>query len=313
MILQTGQRTDIPAFYPLWLANRIEEGYVMVRNPYQPLSVTKYLINPDVIDGIAFCSKNPRPFFPYLSVLEPYREYWHMTITLYGRDIEPNVPPYEQVLENFIFLSERIGPKAMTWRYDPIIINETYTFDVHVKRFTEMAERLKGHTDTVIVSFIDLYDKVRRNFPQAIRPPVELQRSLITELVQIAKFNHMTLKTCGEGSVFADVGADSTGCLTKEVYEQAFGVTLSLPKRQPSREECNCYLHGDIGAYDSCAHFCQYCYANTNQANVRQAMKLHNPTSPFLIGHALPQDVVKEANQQSWIVEPKPQQDSFQF
>lgn len=66
MILQTGQRTDIPAFYPLWLANRIEEGYVMVRNPYQPLSVTKYLINPDVIDGIAFCSKNPRPFFPYL-------------------------------------------------------------------------------------------------------------------------------------------------------------------------------------------------------------------------------------------------------
>lgn len=42
-------------------------------------------------------------------------------------------------------------------------------------------------------------------------------------------------------------------------------------------------------------------------------MKLHNPTSPFLIGHALPQDVVKEANQQSWIVEPKPQQDSFQF
>lgn len=26
MILDTGQRTDIPAFYPKWLANRIKEG-----------------------------------------------------------------------------------------------------------------------------------------------------------------------------------------------------------------------------------------------------------------------------------------------
>lgn len=33
MIIQT----DIPAFYSEWFANRIKEGYVMVRNPYQPL------------------------------------------------------------------------------------------------------------------------------------------------------------------------------------------------------------------------------------------------------------------------------------
>ena len=34
MILQTGQRTDIPAFYGQWLINRIHEGYVDVQNPY---------------------------------------------------------------------------------------------------------------------------------------------------------------------------------------------------------------------------------------------------------------------------------------
>ena len=39
MILQTGQRTDIPAFYGQWLINRIREGFVDVRNPYYPRQV----------------------------------------------------------------------------------------------------------------------------------------------------------------------------------------------------------------------------------------------------------------------------------
>ena len=53
MILQTGQRTDIPAFYGQWLINRIREGFVDVRNPYNPLQVTRYPINQEVVDGIA--------------------------------------------------------------------------------------------------------------------------------------------------------------------------------------------------------------------------------------------------------------------
>ena len=49
MILQTGQRTDIPAFYGQWLINRVREGFVDVRNPYNPLQVTRYPINQEVI------------------------------------------------------------------------------------------------------------------------------------------------------------------------------------------------------------------------------------------------------------------------
>ncbi len=33
MILNTGQRTDIPAFYSEWFVNRLKAGFVMVRNP----------------------------------------------------------------------------------------------------------------------------------------------------------------------------------------------------------------------------------------------------------------------------------------
>lgn len=57
MILQTGFRTDIPAFYSAWFANRLRAGFVLVRNPYDPQSVTRYAINPDVVDLIGFCTK----------------------------------------------------------------------------------------------------------------------------------------------------------------------------------------------------------------------------------------------------------------
>ena len=35
MIINTGMRTDIPAFYSKWMINRIRDGYVLVRNPYK--------------------------------------------------------------------------------------------------------------------------------------------------------------------------------------------------------------------------------------------------------------------------------------
>ena len=65
MIIQTGMRTDIPAFYSKWFLNRIKEGYVCVRNPYHPKQVTKYSLSPEVVDLIAFCTKKPLPMLPF--------------------------------------------------------------------------------------------------------------------------------------------------------------------------------------------------------------------------------------------------------
>ena len=33
MIISASRRTDIPAFNSAWLFSRIEEGYVLIRNP----------------------------------------------------------------------------------------------------------------------------------------------------------------------------------------------------------------------------------------------------------------------------------------
>lgn len=85
MIIQTGMRTDIPAFYAKWFFNRIEEGFVCVRNPYNPIQVTKYSLSPEVVDLIAFCTKNPAPMIPPLDRLKPYGQYWFVTITPYGK------------------------------------------------------------------------------------------------------------------------------------------------------------------------------------------------------------------------------------
>ena len=57
MIINTGQRTDIPAFYAEWFANRLREGFVCVRNPFNPSQVSRYRLDPSVVDVIGFCTK----------------------------------------------------------------------------------------------------------------------------------------------------------------------------------------------------------------------------------------------------------------
>ena len=140
MVLQTGMRTDVPVFYSEWFANRLKEGYVYTRNPYNPSHVTKYLINPDVVDLIGFCTKNPAPMFQYMNLLKTYGQYWFVTITPYGKEIEPNVPEKEKVMDDFIKLSDMVGADACGWRYDPIFVSETYTVDRHISE--QVAQRL---------------------------------------------------------------------------------------------------------------------------------------------------------------------------
>ena len=92
VIVSASRATDIPAFYAPWFANRLREGFVCVRNPYYPGQVSRYRLDPSVVDVIGFCTKNPAPMFPYMDLLKDYGQYWFVSITPYGRDIEPNVP-----------------------------------------------------------------------------------------------------------------------------------------------------------------------------------------------------------------------------
>lgn len=301
MILHTGMRTDIPAFYSQWFFKRLEAGYVLVRNPFDPSAVTRYTLSPDVVDLIGFCTKNPAPMLPRLEEVKAYGQLWFVTITPYGRDIEPNVPPKEQVMDSFWQLSEALGSHRVAWRYDPILLNEAYSIQRHLQDFETMAARMRGATDTCIISFIDLYEKVKRNF-QEVKQVEKPERILLgREMAAIASHYGMTLKTCGEGDELAPYGVDCSGCMTIPVYEKALGERLLVPKSKPQRKECACWLSGDIGAYHTCGHLCRYCYANDDAALVVHNRACHDPESPFLVGNAMPGDRIHQAKQESWI------------
>ena len=303
MIINTGQRTDIPAFYADWFANRLREGYVCVRNPYNPNQVSRYVLSPTVVDLIGFCTKNPAPMLPYRDLLKDYGQYWFVTITPYGKDIEPNVPDKQQVIDSFQRLSDTVGTNCIGWRYDPIFLSERYPAGYHLRAFGTIARALEGYTKTAVISFIDLYPKVRRNFPEAREVTKEQRIALGKAMVEIAASHGMTLKPCAEGDELAPYGADCGGCMRIEDYEKALGKRLNAPKKKGARAECACWLSCDIGAYNTCQHLCRYCYANAEPAAVLAQSRLHDPGSPFLIGSYRPDDKIHDVPQRSWIDE----------
>lgn len=302
MILHTGLRTDIPAFYSEWFVNRLRAGHVLVRNPYNPIQVTKYQITPDKVDLISFCTKNPAPMLPHMDELKEYGQYWYVTITPYGKEIEPHVPPKEKVMEDFIRLSRAVGKQSVGWRYDPIFISDVYTVEKHLADFEQMAKTLSGYTETCVISFIDLYQKVLRNFPEVKSVPKEDRLRLGKEFMKIGARYGIKIKACAEGRELELYGVDCDGCMTAELFEQAIGCGLNVPKSKEkgARAECACLLGSDIGAYNTCGHLCRYCYANYDAETVAGNMWRHDPKSPLLIGGLHEGDVVHEAKQESW-------------
>ena len=304
MILNTGCRTDIPAYYSEWFYTRVREGFVLARNPYRPEQVLSYRLNPDVVDVLCFCTKNPQPMLSRLSELNAFRQFWFVTVTPYGQDIEPFVPDKRQVLASIRRLSASVGAKAVGWRYDPVFITERYSLEFHIRSFEKMARELSGTVTACVVSFIDLYEKTRRNFPQARAVTTREQEALIQAFVEIGARYRIPMRTCCEDASLARFGADTSGCMTRSVLEAATGCRLNVPKSKKSpRAQCDCLLGADVGMYNTCPHGCVYCYANSDRRAVEQNRRQHDPTSPLLIGHLREDDQLVDARQESYLSE----------
>ena len=308
MILNTGLRTDIPGFFSEWFYNRIDEGFVYVRNPYAKNQIYSYRLDPELIDCIIFTTKNPRPMFRNLEKIDKFNQYWHITITPYGKEIEPNVPPVDEVIDSFKFLSERLGKEKVTLRYDPIFISEKYSIEKHIESFDYILDSLSDYTTEAIISFIDLYEKTKRNFPNAKEVTQDERLRIGEEFAKIGEKYNIKVKTCAEGTELERFGIDSSGCMTKEVIEKAINKNLDIPKQKARNGECYCLLNNDIGEYNSCNHGCLYCYANSNKRLVKRNLKLHDPKSPILIGEIKEDDIIIERKQESCISKEKTKQ-----
>lgn len=86
-----------------------------------------------------------------MDVLKPYGQYWFVTITPYGTEVEPRVPPKETVMEDFKKLSEIVGVDSVGWRYDPIFVDEAHSVEWHITEFEKMAKALAGYTQTCVI------------------------------------------------------------------------------------------------------------------------------------------------------------------
>ncbi len=285
MILSVSRRTDIPCFYAEWFMNRIRAGSVLTRNPMNHAQLHRVPLSPAIVDCIVFWTKDAHHLYPYLDELDTYgySYYFQFTVTPYGRDLEPGLRDKSAIMDTFCALSERIGSNRVLWRYDPIVLNDTYTFPYHMEQFTHMCDRLAPYTSRITISFVDLYPKLRTDQLRAITSAeiAELSHFLSTT----AKSYGLSVYACCEGMDLTPYGILPAACIDRSLISSICGEQLNIPRDSNQRPGCGCAASIDIGAYDTCLNGCAYCYANHSPAAVYRRYAQHDPTSELLFGH----------------------------
>ncbi len=286
MIVSCSRRTDIPAFYSRWFFNRVREGFVCVRNPMNAKQIRRISLAPEEVDCFVFWTKNPAPMLDELRLLQNYSYYFQFTLTPYGRDLEPNLPPMDERINSFLRLADRIGPQRVIWRYDPILFSKDITINYHRECFERIANRLSGHTRKCMISFIDMYRHIHHRMAGlAVRAPEKPEmRRLAGSIAQIAQNAGMKVETCAEEIDLADLGIDHGSCIDARLISEITGRRLPFEKDKYQRKLCGCVAGVDIGQYDTCPCFCQYCYANVSRNKIEKNCALHDEQSPLLIG-----------------------------
>lgn len=297
MIISASRRTDIPTYYSDWFYNRIQEGYVCVRNPMNIHQISRISLSPDVVDGIVFWTKNPIPMMGRLDELKDYMYYFQFTLNSYGTDIEANIPNKNDVIiPAFRDLSRKIGAERVIWRYDPILLTSKYTVDYHINYFNEIAKRLSGYTKKCVISFVDLYRNTKANTKDLGLLPLTAKEmyELAARLVEIADRNNLIVESCAEKINLDQFGIVHGHCIDCNLFEQLLGCKLDLDKDKNQREECGCMASIDIGMYNTCKNGCKYCYANYSEKTVIKKHGIHDPSSPLISGIITEEDVIRE-------------------
>lgn len=290
-IISASRRTDIPAFYSRWLLARVRAGFCHWLNPFGG-QVYRVSLRPEDVLAIVFWSRNPKPLLPHLSWLrdEGFAFYFHITVNAYPREIESNNPPLDAAIDSFRRVAEATSPELTHWRYDPILLGEKTPSVYHLRRFEEISARLEGFTRRCYFSFTDFYGKTERNVARVERswgtaferlPSLGEQRRLIHAMRDIAAARGITLYACCEAGLVGD-GIAPSKCIDEDTIAALRPDAWRGMARAPTRQDCGCVETSDIGAYDTCAFGCAYCYATNSRDAALRRVREHDPEDTVL-------------------------------
>ncbi|MBY0430251.1 MAG: DUF1848 domain-containing protein [Rhodospirillales bacterium] len=285
MIVSASYRTDIPAFYAEWFQARFRAGFAHVANPYGGPAYTVKLRQG--VDGFVFWTRNARPFREALTEVAaagiPFMIQY--TVTGYPRPLEAAVVEAERSVAVIRDLAAAYGPRAMVWRYDPILFTSLTPGTWHEATFARLAAALEGAVDEAVISFAGLYRKTARNLAAAAAshgfvwedPPWEVKHRLRRRLESIASRHGMVLTVCSQ----PEAGGQPARCVDAQRLAEIAGRPF-IARRKGNRPGCLCAESRDIGAYDTCPHGCVYCYAVTNREGAKVGYGRHDAGSGML-------------------------------
>lgn len=289
-IVSASRRTDVPGFHARWMRNRLRAGSCHVVHPYNG-RVARVSLAPEDVLAIVFWTRNPAPLVPHLRALRDagYPMLFQLTITGYGPPLETHNPPAHRQVELARKVADSLGPDAVLWRYDPILLDDDRTPSWHERRFDRLAARLEGITRRCTFSFVDLYGKTARNLARvekargrAFRHPDRSgKRTLARSLAGIAARRGMALLSCCDDSLLGD-GVGKSRCVDPEAVRAVRGGHVPDVPARPTRKDCGCVASVDVGSYDTCAFGCAYCYATSSRAAARRRLSTADPEDSVL-------------------------------
>ena len=289
MIISASYRTDIPAFYGDWFLRRVAEGRCRTVNPYngKPSDIP---LTRDRVDGIVFWTRNAAPFLAGLEQLAAagYPFVVHTTLTGYPRALERSVASVEASLETMRRIARRYGPRALVWRYDPVMATSLTPPAWHRETFASLARQLAGCTDEVVLSYVQVYAKTRVNSDRAAGrfgftwqdPPAEEKRALLGDLAEIARDAGLTASLCAQPELMGP-GLTEARCIDAARLSDIAGRPIAA-ETKGNRPGCRCARAHDVGAYDTCPHGCVYCYAVRRPELAKRRYRGHDPDGAAL-------------------------------
>lgn len=245
-------------------------------------------------------TKNPGPMIKHIDELIEMKINFcfQVTVTPYGKDIEPGVPDAMEVVNSFKDISETIGKERMIWRYDPVILNDDIGLEYHKENFSHLFDQLKDHTDRCTFSFIDIHRKLEPLAERGVLKEIETKdrTAIMRMMASASKGSGMIVSRCSYEKNTQVQGITNRPCIDRE-YMNSLGAPTEETSA-PLRPGCRCVRNVDIGDYDTCMHDCIYCYANKAEGT-RRSVKRYDAKGEMLFGKISEDDRIVETRSRS--------------